>query len=299
MDKTVGELVRWAEQCFLAEKLCFGHGTDNAFDEAVWLVLTGAQLSDDDIETVWETELVTTTIDAVRDLVHSRIRSRKPAAYLTHEACFAGLRFFVDERVVVPRSYIGEFIPGCFSPWLKNPSVSRVLDLCTGSGCIAVGLANVFPTAQVWASDISEDALAVAAINVQRHGFEARVHLIRSDLFDTIPPVGFDLIVANPPYVSTRAMGKLPPEYRAEPAVALAAGKRGLDVLDRIFACAHEFLTPDGSLIVEAGSASAVVEQTYPNVPFPWLTASDGESRVCIFSRPELMRHFGSASGAH
>lgn len=292
MGKSVGALIEYAEKRFVEEQLSFGHGTDNAFDEAVWLVLAAAQISGDELESIWSTELTPIQESAARALIAKRINTRLPAAYLTNEAQFAGLSFYVDERVIVPRSHLGEFIPGRFSPWLRDRGINHILDLCTGSGCIAIALAKVFPDAKVWASDICDDALAVAAINVQRHRLADRVQLVRSDLFKAIPRICFDLIVSNPPYVSTDAMNHLPPEYQAEPPSALEAGEWGLESLRVIFARAHEFLGKEGTLIVEAGSAASAVEHLYPSVPFVWLTGSDGESRVCVLSKAELVQYF-------
>ncbi|MDH3687898.1 MAG: 50S ribosomal protein L3 N(5)-glutamine methyltransferase [Gammaproteobacteria bacterium] len=292
MTTTVGDLVQWADRRLTQHELCFGHGTDNAFDEAAWLVLSVAKKSAVDLQTAWDIEVSPAQTSTLKTLIEERIRSRKPTAYLINEAHFAGLRFYVDERVIVPRSYLGEFIPDRFCPWFENKSVGRVLDLCTGSGCIAIALAKAFPTADVWASDVSQDALAVAAINLKRHQLEERVHLVRSNFFTAIPCRDFDFIVSNPPYVCTEIMRTLPPEYRAEPPLAMEAGESGLDAVAEIFHQAYRFLTDDGILIVEAGSAAMAVESRYPNVPFTWLTTADAQSGVCLLTKTELVQYF-------
>jgi len=255
------------------------------------LVLHAADLDPETVDVDNRIVLAADQIAAVEALLNTRIRTRKPLAYLINEAWFAGLRFFVDERVIVPRSHLGEWLIDGFQPWVEADRIERALDLGCGSGCIAVALAQAFPAARVEASDISADALAVARINLDRHGVADRVGLLRSDLFANLRGRRYDLIVSNPPYVDTRTMQALPAEYRCEPEIAFAAGDDGLDILARILAQARGFLSDRGTLIVEAGSAARALEARYSRVPFTWLSSSSDESVVFLLSAAELDRY--------
>ncbi|MGR9107183.1 MAG: 50S ribosomal protein L3 N(5)-glutamine methyltransferase [Gammaproteobacteria bacterium] len=285
---TIRDFVRWGASRFAEAKLCFGHGTDNALDEAVALVLHSLHLpwnlSNDYLDAVLTSE----ERAAVAILVRRRIRERKPLAYLTGRAEFAGLSFYVDERVLVPRSPIGELIEQAFEPWLDATSVTRVLDLGTGSGCIAIGCASVFPHAEVDAVDFSRDALDVAAINVAEHGLEDRVHLIEADLYAGLSDRRYELIVSNPPYVCRAEWEGLADEYHAEPRIGFWGGESGLDCVRRILAGAGPRLAEKGILVVEVGSSAEVLQESYPHVPFVWLDFERGGDGVFLLTAEQL-----------
>lgn len=273
--------------------LYFGHGTDNEHDEAAWLVMMASGIDVGSFEDDWQQTLVQAQLEKVRKLVEKRISSRRPLAYLVNRAWFAGHEFYIDERAIIPRSHIGEWLPERFEPWLDPTAVYRVLDLCTGSGCIAVALALVFPDSRVDAVDLSAAALEVALINVARHEVHDRVRLVRSDLFDRLEDRMYDLIVCNPPYVSDKLMADLPAEYQHEPAQAFAAGSDGLDIVRRLLSKARQHLTDHGTLVVEVGSAAAAVEGTWPAVPFTWLASAHDESAVLVLTASELDHYAG------
>lgn len=279
---TPRQLIDWTEQQFLRSDLFFGHGADNALDEAAYLVLGALDLPFDVSPDKLKVKITETEQQRIKRLVDERISSRKPTAYLLNEAWFAGLPFYVDERVLVPRSPIAELVRDRFSPWIKAPDVTRILDLGTGSGCIAIACALAFPAAIVDATDISPDALQVALINCERHGLGQRVNLVESDLFSALNDSRYDIIVCNPPYVTDGEMAALPAEYRHEPSLALAAGATGLDVVDNILLNAHEHLTPHGILVVEVGNGRAALEAKYPRTPFTWLDFEHGGEGVFV-----------------
>ena len=289
--RTVRDFILWAERRFGRARLYFGHGTDNARDEAVWLVIATLHIPFDGLDAQAERLLDATEQKTVRDLVAARIQTRKPLAYLLHEAWFAGLKFYVDERVIVPRSLIGDFIHEQFQPWVDPTRVQRILDLCTGSGCIAIAAAHAFPLAQVDGAELSTDALAVARINVERYGLGARVQLVQSDLFQNLTGRRYDLILTNPPYVDTADMSALPDEYRHEPALALASGEHGLDAIIHILAHAAAHLNPGGALVAEVGNSQVALAARFPDVPFVWLTSANGDESVFLLSAEELSRH--------
>ena len=288
---TLRQLIDWAEQQFIASDLFFGHGADNALDEAAYLVLGALDLPFDLVREQLNVKVTETEQERIRKLVDERISSRKPAAYLLNKAWFAGLPFYVDERVLVPRSPIAELIRDGFSPWSKAPEVTRILDLGTGSGCIAIACALAFPPAIVDATDISPDALEVARINCEKHGLAQRVNLVESDLFSALGDNRYDIIVCNPPYVTDGEMAVLPAEYRHEPSLALAAGATGLDVVDRILADAHRHITPHGILVVEVGNGRTALEAKYSRTPFTWLDFEHGGEGVFVirFIRARLI----------
>lgn len=289
--QTLLDWVRWAERHLKRAKLYYGHGTETALDEAAWLVGGALGIAPDEIENRLIDIPAPAQIEKIRALVERRITTHTPLAYLLKEAWFAGLKFYVDERVLIPRSLTGEYILERFEPWLQPDSVRHALDLCAGSGCIAVALAHAFPQARVDATDISDDALAVARINVERHGLRERVRLIRSDLFGAIEGERYDLIVTNPPYVSRADMETLPAEYHHEPALALAAGESGLDVIVKILAQAPDHLAPDGILVAEVGNSHAVLAAVFPGVPFLWLTSETGDESVFLLTAEQLRQH--------
>ncbi len=285
---TVRDFIRWGASRFQAAGLHFGHGTDNALDEAAWLVLHALHLPLD-LSGPWlEARLTASEKRRVLDRLMARIRTRKPAAYLTGEAWFCGLLFHVDESVLVPRSPIAELIEQRFQPWLVAEPVTRILDLCTGSGCIGIACAFAFPEARVDLADISDAALAVARRNVERHRLADRVQVHRADLFDGLPPARYPLIVANPPYVDAAAMAGLPAEYRHEPALGLQAGADGLDLVRRILAEAHRWLAPQGLLVVEVGDSAPALRRAYPDLPFLWPEFERGGHGVFVLEAAAL-----------
>ena len=275
----VGELLRETARAFRAARLHFGHGTANARDEAAWLiahvvgVIPGELLPNQPVLPDRQRE--------IRRLAARRIRERIPLAYLLKEAWLDGRRFYVDRRVIVPRSFISELLRERLRPWLRRP-VRRALDLCTGSGCLAVLLALAFPKATVAATDLSAAALQVARKNVNQYKLKRRVRLLRSDLFAALEGERYDLMVTNPPYVDTRTLRRLPPEYDYEPSAALTAGRDGLDFVRRILADARSHLNPRGLLVCEVGDARRALERAYPRLPFVWPETS--ESPGCVFA---------------
>ena len=281
---TLRQLIDWTEQQFARSDLFFGHGADNALDEAAYLVLGALDLPFDVSLDKLKVKITETEQQRIKRLVDERIKSRKPTAYLLNKAWFAGLPFYVDERVLVPRSPMAELIRDRFSPWIKPPDVTRILDLGTGSGCIAVACAAAFPAAIVDATDISPEALEVARINCEKHDLGQRVNLVESDLFSALGDSTYDIIVCNPPYVTDGEMAALPAEYRHEPSLALAAGVTGLDVVDNILLNAHRHLTPHGILALEVGNGRAALEAKYPSTPFIWLDFEHGGEGVFIIT---------------
>lgn len=289
--RTVRDFIFLIERRFAEAKLYFGHGTANARDEAAWLVTSVLDIPFSELDTHAERVLTEPERKTVLDLAETRIASRKPLAYLLHEAWFAGLKFYVDERVIVPRSLIGDFIHDQFQPWIAPARVHRILDLCTGSGCIAIAAALAFAHARVDGADISPDALAVARINVERHRLDARVQLVQSDLFQGLAGRRYDLILSNPPYVDAPDMAALPAEYQHEPAIALASGERGLNAIVRILGGAAAHLNPDGALIAEVGNSCTALQQRFPEIAFVWLTSASGDESVFLLTAAQLARH--------
>lgn len=286
--QTIRDFLRYATSRFNQAGLYFGHGTDNAWDEAAALVLHSLHLPHDISLQVLDARLVTEERTRLLELIQRRVEKRIPLAYLTNEAWFSGLSFYVDERVLIPRSPIAELIEQHFQPWVEPDKVHNILDLCTGSGCIAIALAKAFPDAEVDASDISDDALTVAKINVLRHNVEEQVHLHKADLFTGLPDKKYDLIVSNPPYVSKAEMADLPEEYRHEPALGLAAGQEGLDIAKRIIMEAERYLTPNGVIIVEVGNSEHALADAYPEIPFYWLEFERGGGGVFLLTARQL-----------
>ena len=271
-----------------AAKVSFGHGTLTAFDEAVWLALWAMKLPIDDLDAVADAPVSAEDQAAVEALITQRIETRKPAAYLTNEAWLQGVPFYVDERAIVPRSLIAEVIAdGQVDEWLSDQT-RRVLDLCTGNGSLAVLAAMAYPDVQVVASDLSQDALAVARINIYKHDLADRITLVESDGLDRVQGE-FDLIVCNPPYVNAQSMAALPAEYRAEPEMALASGPDGMDFCRGLLAQAASSLTPDGILILEIGNEREHFEAAFPDLPAFWLQTSSGEDQVLLLTREALL----------
>ncbi|UMO86288.1 50S ribosomal protein L3 N(5)-glutamine methyltransferase [Pectobacterium sp. PL64] len=285
---TIQDMLRWAVSRFNAANVYYGHGTDNPWDEAIQLVLPSLYLPLDIPEDMYTSRLITSERQRIVERVIRRVNERIPVAYLTNKAWFCGLEFYVDERVLVPRSPIGELINNYFDEQLpKTPNY--ILDLCTGSGCIAIACAQAFPEAEVDAVDISSDALAVTEQNIQQHGLEYRVTPIRSDLFRDLPAIRYDLIVTNPPYVDEEDMSDLPQEFRFEPELGLAAGNDGLDLVRRILACAPDYLSDDGVLICEVGNSMVHLIDQYPDIPFTWLEFDNGGDGVFMLTQSQLV----------
>ncbi len=288
---TVAEIIRTVTRRFQRAKLHFGHGTETARDEAAWLVGHALGIAPAKLAARLNKPVAAARAIKIEALAAERIRTRQPLAYLLHEAWFAGLKFYVDERVIVPRSLTAEFIAEQFQPWIDPARIRRILDLCTGSGCMAIACAYAFPAASVDAADISDAALAVARINVEHHGLGERVRLMRSDLFQTLEGQRYDLIVTNPPYVAQAEMAALPPEYGHEPALALVAGTRGLDAILRILQEAPAHLNPGGILVAEVGNSGAALQENFPSVPLVWLTTSMGDESVLLLTAEQLTQH--------
>jgi len=283
-------LTQYAERLDAAE-VYMGHGTDNAWDEAAYLLLWAMEFPPDSPEEAFEVVPDAAQLQRIETLMRRRIEERIPAAYLTGEAWFCGLPFYVDERVLVPRSPIAELIEYGFSPWIGGgQEVSRVLDMCTGSGCIAIACAYAFPEARVDASDISEDALAVTRRNIERHGMDDRVTAVQADVWEGIEGRRYDLVVSNPPYVSLEDVQALPEEYHREPVLGLLSENHGLDIVARILKGAAAHLNDNGVLIVEVGLSDEALIEAYPDVPFVWLEFSYGGSGVFLLTAEEVRR---------
>ncbi|CAG0967383.1 50S ribosomal protein L3 glutamine methyltransferase [Rhodocyclaceae bacterium] len=287
---TLRDVLRWAVSRFNEAGLHFGHGTQDAFDEAVWLILHALHLPHDRLEPFLDARLTTAEKATLAALIARRIDERIPAAYLTRQAWLRDYPFYVDERVIVPRSHIaGLLLEDAFAPWIDAGQVHAALDLCTGSGCLAVLLGLTFPLAHVDAVDLSPEALEVARRNVAEYGLEQRIELIHSDLFAGLDARTYDVIISNPPYVTDRAMRALPAEYRHEPALALAAGEDGLDIVRRLVAEAGRHLRPGGILVVEVGDGRAAVEEAFPALDPVWLDGHDNGNGVFLL-RQEALR---------
>lgn len=288
---TIRDYIRWGASRFTEAGVCFGHGTATALDEAAALVLYTVHQPYTLSDTYLEAALTLDERQQVIDMIDRRIRERKPAAYLTHETIFAGLPFYVDERVLVPRSPIAELIEQRFAPWVEEDQVLRILDLCTGSACIAIACAYAFPDAYVDAVDLSVDALAVAEMNVAKHQIADAVALYRSDLFNELPKLQYDVIVSNPPYVSHAEWEQLPAEFRAEPDMGFKGGESGLDIVLRILVEAGQYLTEQGILVVEVGSSAETLQHTFPDVPFYWLDFKRGGDGVFLLTAEQVNQY--------
>jgi ribosomal protein L3 glutamine methyltransferase len=287
--ETLRDWLRYAVSRFGEAGLAFGHGTTNAYDEAAYLLLHSLHLPVDRLEPFLDARLTQPERAQVAQLLQRRIDHRVPAAYLTHEAWLGEFRFYVDERVLIPRSFIAELLPDGLAPYVDVAHTTTALDLGTGSGCLAILLAHACPGADVDAVDISTDALTVAQRNVAEYGLADRINLIRSDMFSNLSGKTYDLIICNPPYVTAVAMADLPPEYRHEPVLALAGGEDGLDAVRTIMSSAAQFLNLGGALVVEVGHNRYATEIAYPRVPFTWLETEASSDSVFLLRRDELV----------
>ena len=287
--KTIRDFIRWGSSRFAEAKLDFGHGTTSPLDEAAALTLHTLHMPYNLSEFYLQSALCEEEKKALIEVFERRIKERKPAAYITHDAVFAGLSFYVDERVLVPRSPVAELIEQRFEPWVDEVQVNRILDLCTGSGCIAIACAYAFPEATVDAVELSGDALAVAEINMAKHQVEGQVTLYQSDLFEGLPDdARYDIIVSNPPYVRLDEWRQLPPEFHAEPELGFVAGETGLDIVIRILVEAKHYIAPLGILVVEVGSSAETLQETFPDVPFYWLDFERGGDGVFLLTAEQV-----------
>jgi len=286
---TVRDWLRYAVSRFGEAQLFFGHGCDNPLDEAAWLILHTLHLPRDQLDPFLDARLTVAERCALLNVIEQRTTQRLPAAYLTQEAWLGDYRFYVDSRVIVPRSYFAQLLDNALAPWLSAPEqVENALDLCTGSGCLAILMAHAFPDASIDAVDLSADALAVAARNVADYGLGERIRLVASDLFAQLAGQRYGLIICNPPYVTGPAMRQLPPEYRHEPGLALAGGEDGLALVRRILAAARDHLEARGLLAVEIGHNRDSVEQAFPQLPFTWIDTPSDEGKIFILTREQL-----------
>ena len=284
---TIRDLIRWGVSSFNKAELCFAQGMPNALDEAVYLCLSALDLPPDFSEQYFDCALTLNERLAVLEYYQQRI-NHQPSAYITHEAWFSGLSFYVDERVLIPRSPMAELIQNQFAPWINTDEVNSILDLCTGSACIAIACAYAFDEATVVASDISAEALEVAAINVKQHAMEDSLSLVQSNLFDDIAPQSFDIIVSNPPYVSEAEVRALPDEFHQEPSLGLLAGNQGLDLVIPILQNARKYLSDDGIIVIEVGYTQEALQQHFPEVAFFWLDFEHGGEGVFLLTASQL-----------
>lgn len=283
------DFLRFSLSCASEANLYYGHGTDNAWDDMRSLILRSLFLPYDLDSILLNSRLTTAEKKQLCLQLDKRINQRVPVPYLIKEAYFCDLPFYVDERVLIPRSPLAELINNQFSPWIDPDNVENILDLCTGSGCIAIACCYAFPEATVDAVDISNEALAVAAINCERHGLEEQLTLIESDCFSKVPKVKYDLIVSNPPYVGKEEMQTLPDEFRHEPILALETGNNGLAIVENILKTAHDYLSDEGVLVVEVGNSEEALCEAFPMVPFTWLDMVHGGQGVFLLTKQQLV----------
>ena len=288
---TLRDYMRWGASRFTQAQVCFGQGTTTALDEAVALVLYAVHQPYTLHSSLFQCVLTLEERKAVLDLIERRINERVPAAYLTKESIFAGLPFYVDERVLIPRSPVAELIEQQFEPWIDEDNVTHILDLCTGSGCIAIACAYAFPNAMVDAVDLSPEALEVAEINIEKHQLSDTVTTYYSDLFNKLPPMQYDIIISNPPYVCLNEWENLPPEFHAEPDMAFKGGVSGLDLVLRILIHAKNYLSDHGILIVEVGSSAETLQTLLIDVPFYWLNFERGGDGVFLLTADQVTHY--------
>ena len=291
--KTIRNVFRWTISEMENADLTFGHGSPDSWEEASFLVCRGLKLPFEHFETFLDATLTQAELSRLVHLIDRRMHEKTPVAYLLKEAWLTEHMFYIDERALIPRSYIAELIEEDFEPWIEDPeSVTSVLDMCTGSGCLAILAQGIFPNAQVTGADLSPDALEVAKINRERYGMEETLELVESDLFSNLEGRRFDLIISNPPYVTTESMEALPTEYRHEPTMALGAGDDGMDIVRRLVPEARHHLNEGGMMIVEVGDGAAAVEETFPGLILTWLTTSGGDDQVFMVTKADLDAYF-------
>lgn len=287
---TVRDWLRFTVSRFEEAGIFFGHGTDNAYDEAVWLIMRALHLPLDTLDNFLDAAITENERKHLEHLIERRITERVPTAYLLREAWLRGYKFYVDERVIVPRSFIAELLDDGLSPWIEYPElVGRVADICTGSGCLGILLADAFPDAEVDVVDISADAIAVCNINIANYGLQERVHAVRSDMFKGLQGRTYDLIISNPPYVDAPSMAQLPQEYRTEPQIALGSGEAGLDHTHTLLREAANHLNDGGILVVEIGHNRDALLDAYPQLPFTWLEVESGDQFVFLLTKEQLV----------
>ncbi len=289
---SITDYIRWGAGLFKQSNSFYGHGNISAIDEAAYLVLHTLNLEPDTHSVYFASNLTPNEKEAVIDILFRRAVEKIPAAYLTNESWFADLAFYVDERVLVPRSPIAELIQNHFSPWVEADNVERILDLCTGSGCIAIACAYYFPQAEIDAVDISQDALDVAGINIEKHQLSGQVTAIQSDLFNNLEGQQYNIIVSNPPYVDADDMASMPQEFNAEPELGLAAGEDGLELVIPMLEQAAKHLYAEGILIVEVGNSEYALQERYPDIPFYWLEFEKGGHGVFLLTKEQLDEYF-------
>lgn len=287
---SIRDWLRFTVSRFEEAEIFFGHGTDNSYDEAVWLVMSALHIPLDTIENFLDARITEQERKYISSLIERRITERTPTAYLLQEAWLQGFKFYVDERVIVPRSFIAELLQNDLNPWIEFPEmIESAADICTGSGCLGVLLANSFPNATIDVIDISPDAIDVANINIANYGLQDQITAIESDMFTAIKGRTYDLIISNPPYVDAPSMAQLPTEYQREPQLALGSGHDGLDHTHTILREAAKHLNDNGILIVEIGHNRDALLQAYPEVQFVWLEVSSGDEFVFLLSKNQLL----------
>jgi ribosomal protein L3 glutamine methyltransferase len=289
---TITDFIRFGASLFKQSDLFYGHGNSTALDESAYLVLHTLNLELDTHAAYFASKLTENEKTAVINILFRRVKEKIPAAYLTHESWFAGLPFYVDERVLIPRSPIAELIQNQYHPWVDADNVGQILDLCTGSACIAIANTYYFPHAVVDAVDISEDALDVALKNIEKHHVMDQVNIIQSDLFSNLKGKHYDIIVSNPPYVDAEDMANLPTEYLSEPKIGLVAGDNGLDLVIPILEQAADHLLDDGILLVEVGNSEPILQDRYPDLAFNWLEFERGGQGVFVLTKEQLVNYF-------
>lgn len=291
---TLRDWLRYAVSRFENSDIFYGHGTDNSYDEAIWLIMSSLYLPHDTLNHFLDARLTAEECERLRVRIEQRVTQHTPTAYLVNEAWLKGYKFYVDERVIVPRSFIAELLEDSLSPWIEYPEmVERVADICTGSGCLGILLADAFPSAEVDVVDISPDAIDVCEINIANYQLQDRVFAVQSDMFTALEGRQYDLIISNPPYVDAPSMAALPPEYQQEPQLALGSGEAGLDHTHTLIAQASHYLSDEGLLVVEIGHNRDALLEAYPSLPFTWLEVSSGDQFVFLLTKAQLDAYHG------
>jgi ribosomal protein L3 glutamine methyltransferase len=294
---TLRDWLRFTVSCFEDSDIFFGHGTDNAYDEAAWLILAALHLPQDTLNNFLDAKLMESERKHLAHLIERRVTEHIPTAYLVHEAWLKGFKFYVDERVIVPRSFIAELLEEQLAPWIEYPEmIESAADICTGSGCLGILLANAFPNAMIDVVDISPDAIEVANININNYGLQGQITAIQSDMFSALKGKTYDLIISNPPYVDASSMAALPQEYRNEPQLALGSGLAGLDHTHTLLREAPKHLNEGGLLVVEIGHNRDALLEAYPDLPFIWLEVEAGNEFVFLIQREALLEEEKNAS---